>query len=134
MRLAPLPGDVGLVAGRELRTRVRSRIFRTGTLLVLIVVSAAVVVPTLLGSKTSIQRVGFTGSLTAQARAAVIADGAAAGTSVKLVTAPPSCGPGGCRCVTCSPADGPLAGGGSRGNGFPQGVWTTVCATPASLW
>jgi ABC-2 type transport system permease protein len=88
MRLVPLPGDVGLVAGRELRTRVRSRIFRTGTLLVLIVVSAAVVVPTLLGSKASIQRVGFTGPLTTQARAAVIADGAAAGTSVTLVTEP----------------------------------------------
>ena len=51
MRLLPLPGDVGLVAARELRVRVRGRVFRIGTLLVLLIVAAAIVIPTLLGGR-----------------------------------------------------------------------------------
>ncbi len=51
LRLLPLPGDIGLVAAREFRERVRGRVFRIGTLLVLVIVSAAIVIPTLIGSK-----------------------------------------------------------------------------------
>ena len=40
-------GDVGLVAGREIRERLRGRIFRVGTIIMLLAVGAAVVIPTL---------------------------------------------------------------------------------------
>ena len=40
-------GDVGLVATREIKERVRGRIFRVGTVLVLLVVGAAIIIPTL---------------------------------------------------------------------------------------
>ena len=88
LRLLPLPGDIGLVAARELRTRVRGRAFRAGTLLVLIIISAAIVVPAVLGGKANIQRVGVAGQLRAPIRSAVVTDGPAAGTRVELVTEP----------------------------------------------
>ena len=88
LRLLPLPGDVGLVAARELRTRVRGRVFRTGTLLVLVIVAAAIVIPTLLSSKASIQRVGVAGQLSAPITAAVIAAGTAVGVQVEIVAEP----------------------------------------------
>ena len=40
-------GDVGMVAMREIRERVRGRIFRIGTLIILLFVGAAIVIPTL---------------------------------------------------------------------------------------
>ena len=49
------------MAARELRARVRGRVFRTGTLLVLVIVAAAIVIPTLISAKASIQRVGVAG-------------------------------------------------------------------------
>lgn len=88
VRLLPLPGDTGLVAAREFRERVRGRAFRVGTLLVLVIVAAAIVVPALLGSKTVTQRVGVAGTLSAPARAAVAADGPATGVTVELVAEP----------------------------------------------
>ncbi len=48
--LLPLPGDIGLVAARELRQRTRSRAFRIGTLLILLAVGAAIIVPALRAS------------------------------------------------------------------------------------
>jgi ABC-2 type transport system permease protein len=88
LRLLPLPGDIGLVAARELRTRVRGRVFRTSTLLILVIVAAAIVVPTLLSSKASTQRVGVAGPLSAPIRAAVVADGGAVGGTVQIVAEP----------------------------------------------
>jgi ABC-2 type transport system permease protein len=85
LRLLPLPGDIGLVAARELLTRVRGRVFKTGTLLILVIISAAIVIPALTGGKVNIQQVGVTGPLAAPIRAAVIADGPGAGTQVELV-------------------------------------------------
>jgi len=84
-KLLPLPGDVGLVAARELRERLRGRAFRVGTLLILAVVAAAIVIPAVRGDKASVQRVGVVGALSAPLRAGVVADGSAAGTSVTLV-------------------------------------------------
>lgn len=52
-----LLGDTGLVAGREIRERVRSRMFRVVTAILVAVVAAAVVIPTIHGA-TSRQRVG----------------------------------------------------------------------------
>ena len=88
LRLLPLPGEVGLVAAREFRERTRGRVFRVGTLLVLAIVSAAIVIPTLLGSKAATQRVGVAGALSAPIRAAIVADGPAIGATVQLVAEP----------------------------------------------
>ena len=40
-------GDVGIVAAREIKERVRGRIFRVGTLIILVAVAAAIIIPTL---------------------------------------------------------------------------------------
>ena len=42
-----LLGDTGLVAGREIRERVRGRLFRGVTVILFVVVAAAVVIPTI---------------------------------------------------------------------------------------
>jgi ABC-2 type transport system permease protein len=56
--MGPL-GDVGLVARREIRERVRGRIFRIGTVVILLAVGAAIVIPAVHGSNTSkAQKVG----------------------------------------------------------------------------
>jgi ABC-2 type transport system permease protein len=88
LRLLPLPGDVGLVAARELRERLRGRVFRVTTLIVLTVVAGAIVIPTLLGNKTNVQRIGVVGALAAPLGAAVVADGPGVGTTVQLVPEP----------------------------------------------
>jgi ABC-2 type transport system permease protein len=85
MRLLPLPGDVGLVAARELRERLRGRAFRIGTVLILAVIAAAIVIPAVRGDKTDVQRVGVVGALSAPLRAAVVADGSAADATVTFV-------------------------------------------------
>lgn len=88
LRLLPLPGDAGLVAAREFRARARGRVFRIGTLLVLLIVSGAIVIPALLGHKQAVQRVGIAGTLSAPVRAAVVADGPGIGVTVHLVPEP----------------------------------------------
>jgi ABC-2 type transport system permease protein len=85
MRLLPLPGDVGLVAARELRERLRGRAFRIGTLLILAVIAAAIIIPAVRGDKTDVQPVGVVGALPAPLRAAVVADGSAANATVTVV-------------------------------------------------
>lgn len=87
-QLLPLPGTVGLVAARELRERLRGRAFRAGTLLMLAIVAVAIIAGHVAGNKPSVQRVGVVGPLAASVRAAVVADGPAAGTTVQLVTEP----------------------------------------------
>ena len=77
MRLLPLPGDVGLVAARELRERVRGRAFRIGTLLILAVIAAAIVIPAARGDKTNVKRVGVVGALPARCEPPCVADGTA---------------------------------------------------------
>ena len=71
--LDSVTSDVGLVALREVKERFRGRIFRVGTLLILAVVAAAIVIPTLDRGKAEPLRVGLVGSLSAPARAAVVA-------------------------------------------------------------
>ncbi len=86
--LLPLPGDVGLVAARELRERLRGRVFRVATVLILAAVAAAIVIPAQLGHNADVQHVGVAGALSAPLRAAVVADGPRAGTTVQLVPEP----------------------------------------------
>ncbi|MGO9912031.1 MAG: ABC transporter permease [Acidimicrobiales bacterium] len=81
----PFTGDVALVAAREVRERIRGRIFRVGTLLILVVVAAAIVIPTTDRGTPQPQRVGVVGDLSAPLRATVLAAGKSIGTGVNLV-------------------------------------------------
>jgi len=61
--LAGSLGDVGLVASREIRERVRGRIFKVGTVVILLGVGAAIVIPKIHTSgPTPPQRVGVVGA------------------------------------------------------------------------
>ncbi|MGO9149981.1 MAG: ABC transporter permease [Acidimicrobiales bacterium] len=84
--LGPFKSDVGLVAAREMRERFRGKIFRVGTLLILAVVAAAIVIPTLDTGKPQPQRVGIVGALSAPLRAAVVSSAKSVGTTVHLVS------------------------------------------------
>ncbi len=83
--LDSVAGDVGLVARREIRERVRTRTFRIGTLIILLVVAAAVVIPVIRKGAQDHQRIGVVGALSAPLRVAVVATGPAVGTKVTLV-------------------------------------------------
>jgi ABC-2 type transport system permease protein len=69
-------GDVGLIAGREIRERIRGRIFRVGTLVILVGVAAAIVIPALRTTNAeSVQKVGVVGPLSPGARGLIVAAG-----------------------------------------------------------
>ncbi len=51
-------GETGIVAGREIRERVRGRVFRAVTLILFAVVAAAVIIPTIHTGEVSRQKVG----------------------------------------------------------------------------
>jgi ABC-2 type transport system permease protein len=77
-----------LIAAREVRQRVRGRIFRVVTVVMLAGVAAAIVIPTLTEGGRSISHVGVVGELSAADRTAVISTGTAMDTAVQLVTEP----------------------------------------------
>jgi ABC-2 type transport system permease protein len=83
--LGRLAGYTGLVAAREIQQRIRGRIFRVGTLLILAVVAAAIVIPVLNKSKSGPQQTGVVGGLSGPLRAAVVAAGRSIGTTVRLI-------------------------------------------------
>jgi ABC-2 type transport system permease protein len=83
--LASLFGVLGLVAQREVRERIRSRVFQIGTAIILLVVVAAIVIPVLTKSKTSPDQVGVVGALPAQVRSALIASDASIGDTMTIV-------------------------------------------------
>ncbi len=80
----PLLGVTGLVAAREVRERIRGRIFRVGTLLILAGIAAAIVIPVLNRSK-HVEHVGVVGALSAPLRAAVLATATSIRATVQLV-------------------------------------------------
>ncbi|HEX3980290.1 MAG TPA: ABC transporter permease [Acidimicrobiales bacterium] len=84
----PFSTDVGLVAAREIRERLRGRIFRIGTVVILAVVAGAIVIPTLTKSTPQPQRVGVVGPLSAPLRAVVVASAKTNGTGVQFVPEP----------------------------------------------
>ena len=84
----PFLGDVGLVASREIRERVRGRIFRVGTLVILLGVGAAIVIPKITSSAAQPQRVGVVGNVGSTLAPVVTASGREAGTGVHLVPEP----------------------------------------------
>ena len=79
-------GNVGLVAAREVRERTRGRVYQVGTLLMLAVVAAAIVIPTLNKKAPTTPRAGIVGSLAPPQRAAVISVGNEFHVTVHLVT------------------------------------------------
>jgi ABC-2 type transport system permease protein len=83
-------GGTGIVAEREIRDRFRGRIFRVGTLVILVVVVAAISIPALRRSSSSqtTEQVGVVGTLAAPLRAAVTGVGPGLGVTVALVAEP----------------------------------------------
>ena len=66
-------GDTGLVAAREVRERLRGRLFKVITLILLAVVAAAIVIPTLHSAPRSTVNVGVVGTLSPSERGTVSA-------------------------------------------------------------
>jgi ABC-2 type transport system permease protein len=87
-RSGPFASGAGLVAAREMRERFRGRIFRVGTVLILAVVAAAIVIPTLTSSKPAPQHVGVVGTLSPSLRSTVSAAAKSAGTTAEFATEP----------------------------------------------
>jgi ABC-2 type transport system permease protein len=86
-RLTDALGYPGLVAAREIQQRVRGRAFRVGTVLILVAVAAAILIPKFTGGGKSTLQVGVVGPVTA-VQPAVEAAGAGLGTQVQLVGEP----------------------------------------------
>jgi len=83
-------GDVGIIAGREIRERVKGRLFRVGTLIILAAVAAAIVIPKLHSSNSgpTVQKVGVVGSLALDLRQVVAQTGSRIGDSVRFTPEP----------------------------------------------
>lgn len=84
-------GDVGEIAMREIKERLRGRIFRIGTLLILIVVALAIIIPKLSsrgGGGPTVQTVGVLGGLSPEAKQAI--EAATATTNDKVTFSPES--------------------------------------------
>ncbi|MFZ0666837.1 MAG: ABC transporter permease [Acidimicrobiales bacterium] len=81
-------GVVGMIAMREITERVRSRFFRVGTIVVLIAVAAAVVIPTLDKSSSgpTPQAIGVVGKLSPDFEHLLVAAGTANKDKVRFVT------------------------------------------------
>ncbi len=66
--------SIALVAAREVRERVRGKIFRVGTLIILAIVAAAIVIPTLHHTGPTAQPLGVVGTLSPPLRDLVVKD------------------------------------------------------------
>jgi ABC-2 type transport system permease protein len=80
--------DAGLVAAREVRERVRGRVFRVSTALLLAAVAAAIAIPALTKAKAHPQQVAVVGALPAPLRTATTGAAASSGTTAHLVPEP----------------------------------------------
>ena len=79
-------GDVGLVAGREIRERVRGRIFKVGTLFIILGVGAAIVVPKIHhASAPTPQKVGVVGTVSPSLEQVIEGSARQSGTTVRIV-------------------------------------------------
>jgi ABC-2 type transport system permease protein len=79
-------GEVGLIMSRELRERFRGRIFKIGTIFILVVVAAAIVIPTLHNGKQKPQDIGIVGTLSSTLRATVLSSAKGANVTVHFVS------------------------------------------------
>ena len=78
--------DVALVMSRELRERVRSRFYLIGTVFILVVVGAAIVIPVLNKSSAPTERIGVIGPLSPSTRSWITAAATANGATARFVT------------------------------------------------
>jgi ABC-2 type transport system permease protein len=83
-------GDVGIIAMREITERVRGRIFRVGTLIILAAVAAAIIIPSLHhgGSGSTKQEVGVVGTLSPTFRQVLTEAGKSNKDVVRFVSEP----------------------------------------------
>lgn len=81
-------GDVALVMGRELRERIRGRFYLFGTVIILIVVGAAIVIPVVRSSKTTSETIGVVGTLPATTRTWLVAAAHDDGANARFATFP----------------------------------------------
>jgi ABC-2 type transport system permease protein len=79
-------GDIELVARREIRERIKTRAFRVATVIVLLVVAAAIIIPVLRKGHETTVHVGVVGATTATLHAATREASALAGAKVRLET------------------------------------------------
>ena len=79
-------GDVALVMARELRERVRSRFYVVGTVIILLVLGAAIVIPVVHHSKQHPVHVGVVGAASTQWRDTIAAAARSAGATATIVT------------------------------------------------
>jgi ABC-2 type transport system permease protein len=84
----PRLGVVGLVARREIRQRIRGRAFRIATIVLLLGVAAAVVIPVATRGGSSTKQVGLVGTDTPALRQAVITAVRSSDTRVHIVAEP----------------------------------------------
>lgn len=83
-----LRSDVALVAAREVRERTRGRVFRVGTVIILLAVAAAIVIPSLRHNSPTSQRIGTVGTVSTPVRQSLLALGPAFGTTIHLTPEP----------------------------------------------
>jgi len=85
-----LNSDVGLIVTREVRERFRGRLIKITTLFILLVVAAAIVIPTLHNGKAKPQEVGIVGTLSSSLRATVTSSAKSADVTVASCPNPAS--------------------------------------------
>jgi len=83
---SPVLGVVGLVAGREIRQRVRGRIFRVATVLLVLGVAAAVVIPAETKGKSQPVQVGIVGQSPPALHPAITTAAVSVGADVQVVS------------------------------------------------
>ncbi len=81
-------GTAGLVAGREIRERIRGRAFRIATLIGVVAIIAAIVIPTFTSGSKHVQRIGVIGVLSPSVRAQISGAARSAGTPFQFVVRP----------------------------------------------
>jgi ABC-2 type transport system permease protein len=84
----PVLGVVGLVAGREIRQRVRGRVFRVATVLLVLGVAAAVVIPAEIKGKSQAVGVGVVGQSPPSLQPAITSAAVSVGADVHVVSVP----------------------------------------------
>jgi ABC-2 type transport system permease protein len=80
-----LSGVVSLIVAREVRERVRGRVFKLGTVIILLVVATAIVIPVLHSSNETSEKIGVVGTLSSPLRATVTNTAKSASTTVRFV-------------------------------------------------
>lgn len=81
-------GNTGLVAGREIRERLRGRTLRVITLILMAGVAAAVVIPSLQHKSHTTENIGVVGTLAPTARVDLVGVGHSLGDTVKFQAEP----------------------------------------------